>query len=176
MRDNHGVTLIELIVVMIIMGILAGGLVFGVQRLDSGNVNSTAKCIKTVLSQVRMENMSKDKPFYLVIEEKDQNYYVSIQIKDAEGRVSEIIMKDKLDLKKGNITFYYKDDPTEYYLRETVLEGRQTKTRLEVSFRKDTGGLKANTDGALVNRIKINAGGKSYSIRLVEATGKYYVE
>ncbi len=166
MKDNRGVTLVELLVVMLIIGILSGGAMFGVKCLNTSSAKNTSEHISAMLNAVRIENMSKDKTYYLVIEESNGNYYYSVEAGDVINR--EIISKKKLELRDGEITYRNSGDTTEYLVTSTV--------KMEVCFRKDTGGILANSEGKIISSIGVSASNRAYSIGLVETTGKHYIE
>lgn len=174
MKNNRGITLIELIVVIAIISILSLGTALSVGLLGYGNAKSATGRIVTGLDSVRLENMTKKEQYYLVVYQKDKDYYLSIQTVKDSGRI--ITKEEKLDLKKGKISF--KDtDGIHYHISSDVAEGN-VKDELVVTFAKDTGGLMGNSlgDGEVIKTIYVECNRMEYIIHLVEATGKYYVD
>jgi prepilin-type N-terminal cleavage/methylation domain-containing protein len=164
-KDNHGVTLMELIVVMLIMAILAVGTVTGYNLFNVGSAKHAAEKINTKLGYVQIENMTKSEIYSLVIEkdEAEGDYKLSILYGSSQLETTEF-----LKLKEGQITYQYDN-------LETHTVG--TGDKLVISFRKDTGGIKADSlSGLTVTRIGITSSGKTYDIRLVPATGKHFIE
>ncbi|HKL79080.1 MAG TPA: prepilin-type N-terminal cleavage/methylation domain-containing protein [Mobilitalea sp.] len=171
MRDNRGFTLIELIVVMLIVGVLAIGSILGVKVLGFGSTQSTVKRIDSMLNYLQIENMTRSKPFYMIIEEADGKYFLSVQKDTIE------ISREELELVRGEITYVTKSGMT-YLVHENEITGRDTSKKLEITFKKDTGGVGENraTPPETITKIIVSTNSRSYTIRLVEVTGKHYIE
>lgn len=175
MKDNHGFTLIELIVVMVIMGIITVGSITGYQLLNKGSAQSTTERISSILDYVQLLNMKKNKNYYMLIEKKSGVYKISVMSESVPNDRTEL--EEELKLRSGGeITFQYNGDLNDYLISDTPVAGRNVK-KLEVCFSKDSGGFIPNgLDGGIANRIKITDSKSSYTIRLVEITGKHYIE
>ncbi|MBH1939788.1 type II secretion system protein [Mobilitalea sibirica] len=170
MKDNRGITLIELLVVMIIIGVLGGASIFGARILGLGTAKSSTGRISAFLDYVQVENMTKNKIYYMIIKKgNDKDYYLIVETADGT-----VVRSEKLDLVRGEITFYKKNDPTKYSVKNLTLDGEEVN--LEVSFLKESGGIRENRSHDKVTQIGISSAGRSYSIRLVEVTGRHYID
>ena len=173
MKDDRGFSLIELIIVMVIMGVIVIGSMTGYKMLGSQHITSTVKRINAELDYVQVQSMTKNKKYYLVIEKKfsDGNYYLSVQTEN--GAFREIQSEKKLDLKDGQITFINKGTTDAILVNST---SPTDSIKLEVSFKKESGGIMMNSFGKIISNIGVSASARAYSIRLVEITGKHYIE
>jgi prepilin-type N-terminal cleavage/methylation domain-containing protein len=177
MKNDRGFTLIELIVVMIITGIVAVGSVTGYHLLESRSSKNATERIQSVLDYVQMQNMTKNKSAIIRItkDAASGKYQLNI-IKILSPSSEQIEATETLELINGEITFQLSGDTTEYLISPVPVSGRSIKDKLEISFRKDTGGLYENIPGERITRISITSSGRTYHIRLVATTGKHFIE
>lgn len=173
-KNNQGVTLIELIVVMAIAGILAGGSIFGARVLGMGSAKRYVNRINSMLDYVQLENMTKNKTHYLMIREENGSYIMEVRAGSQPDSL--IISSEKLKLVRGEITYQDKNSGKTYLVNSAPVPGRDVSPVLEVCFQKDTGGIAMNTYSEIITRIKVTSSGSSYTIFLVEATGKHYID
>ena len=171
LKDNGGFTLVELIIVIAIISILSVSTILGASILGYGNAKSTTGRIKSLLDNVRIENMTKKEPYYIVINQVDKNYYLTIQTIREGIRVDTVT--EKLDLRKGKISFINTDGST--YVISSVPDVN-VRDKLEVTFKKDTGGISKNYMNETVKTIVVECNNKSYNIHLVLTTGKVYID
>lgn len=172
MKDNRGFTLIEFIVVMLIVAALSTGTILSARMLGLGSAKSTIGRISALLDYVQVENMTKSKPYFLVIEEASDKYYAVIY------RDTEAISSEKLDLTRGELTCIINEGAvnTEYLVNSSAVTGRNTIPRIKICFGKETGSIIEYDGSHLVKQIAVSAAGSTYRIRLVTATGRHYLE
>lgn len=172
-KDNSGITLIELIVVIAIISIISVGTIIGIGILGYGNAKSAAGRIKALSDNVRIENMTKKDPYYLVIHQVNKEYYLTIQTMKDGHRTDK--MTEKLELRNGKISF--QDTVGSSFIVSTEpVEGVSVSESLELTFKKDTGGLEEYDTGRWVKTITVESGNSSYDVHLVVATGKAYID
>ncbi len=164
MRNNQGITLVELIIVMAIIGVISAGSFISANMLGLGTAKSTVRRIASMLDSVQIENMTKSKSTDLIISEDGGSYYLTIKSGTLE------LGREKLKLVKGQIT-YTRNDGTTW-----LISAGPEPVTAELCFRKDTGGFAPNSKGEIIRRIEVSSAGSTYAIHLVEATGKYYIE
>lgn len=172
-KDNSGITLVELIVVMAIISVISVSTIIGVGILGYGNAKSAAGRIRALSDNVRIENMTKKETYYLVIHQVNKDYCLTIQT-EKDG-LREDKMTKKLDLGNGRISF--QDTEGIYYIVSSEpIEDENVCDSLELTFKRETGGLKEYDTDKWVKTITVESGNKSYNIHLVAATGKAYID
>lgn len=162
MKNDHGFTLIELIVVILIMSLFVVGTITGYRLLFHGNAKQASKKIINTLDLVQMENMTKNSVYSMTITQNSEREFFLNIIRDGTTISSEIIK-----LKNGNITYETADDET------VTISGSD---KLEIFFRKDTGGVKENSSNQIITRIGVKGSGNTVFIRLITTTGKHFIE
>lgn len=164
MKNNNGFTLIELLIVLAIISILAVGATAGIRLISGGGSKQAAQKIMNALDQVRMENMTRSESFSLTISKAGE---MSKEYSLVVYRDTDILSSQKLELVGGSISYETVDG-------EMIELGSSKK--LEISFRKDTGGIRENSEGKIPSRIIINGSDDTVIIRLATATGKSFIE
>ena len=159
-RNNRGFTLVELIVVIAIMGVIAGLVGLTVGTAVSAKAQSAAASVNILLSKCRTGHLSKTGEAFLTLSVEDGmllgRYYENYSEDDPP------VSTDSFSL--SGITVKYTTDLTP---EETVLTG----TPLKLSFNRETGGLEA-VDGAYCTKI-IFDGGRVFTIELIPVTGMH---
>lgn len=166
MKDNRGISLIELIVVMLIMGILAVGSFSAYNLLARGHAKSATERVMALLNYVQAQNLAKSHTYTLVIKADANGNYIANVVSTNAGGISKTELTEHLKLKGGSISF----ENNHGSLIDVATQD------LMISFRKDTGGIKEYSAGNTVTRIIISSSSSSLYIRLVTATGKNYLE
>ena len=75
MKSNKGVTIIELIVVIAILGVLIGGVALTFRIVNSADIKGCTQTIDSSLEKVKNECMSKIDQSFLVLYKSTDNDY-----------------------------------------------------------------------------------------------------
>lgn len=160
--DNRGLSLIELIVVIAILGILSVGAVNSLGLLSSSGAKEAATKLKSAMSKARTETMSKSQAS-LKLYEDDSEYYVQFTV---NGNQETPI---KIGSSRVNITYTESDEPDNP--QSLPSDG------ITLEFDRDTGAFKyiSGTD-VYCEKITITGGSRTYTLTCERLTGKVVLE
>lgn len=161
MNKNRGLTLVELLVVVVILGVVAGFVGVAASTSGSSSAKKSATMIDSYISELRLNCMSRAGKPYSKLFIKDgvlvAEYY------EDETLLSEETLSDK------RVSVSYKAGDEDITALEDAEEG------FEISFARSTGALtKPIATGEL--KIFIGGGSKSYTITVIAVTGSYDME
>lgn len=162
MKDNRGVSLVEIIVVIAIIGLLAVGATSGWNYINYADTSKCAKEINGLMIRTRVQAMSKEEKPYLYIYKKGTTYYSLVSTSNTFPSNPD---GSKLANKKVTISYTYKDPVGSLQVHE-IGDGDYIK----IDFDKSTGGFVDTGIGAIED-IKIQ-GSSTYTIHLYKVTGK----
>lgn len=171
MRNNKGFTLIELILVVAILALFAGGVIQGISYITYADTKRCANRIDAAIDQVRLDAMSRAVKPCLYLYEYDGSYYMKIVDSAA---ISPILDDKGTRLANSQIKIAYRTTSMADVDPDTLITGG---TFMKLDFVKSTGGI-AEYNGTYYNRIlvKDNDGTVKYTITMVQGTGKHFIE
>lgn len=138
--NQAGMSLVELVVVILIIGILSATAGVGISFFNRMNATSAAEKLASALERARVLTISADRSVKLVLEKVDNEYYAVVKEAGVEtDRVK--IGNTALDIKvdgvlltdtsnESDFTFEYKKSNGSFEgdKAKVVIEGNQTKT------------------------------------------------
>lgn len=161
-KQNKGVTLVEILIVVAILAIMTGAAGIGISLLYSKDAESCAKTINTMLESARMTSLAKN-----------GTYFFSLDTESRECEVEPGVKKEELP---SRVTLTLSSEGSYDF---------SANKKIEIEFDKSTGKVKrlsadaADVDIKTVNVIRMHAessNGKKATVVLVTATGKHFIE
>lgn len=164
MRNNKGLSLIELIIVIAILSIISVAAISGLSTIMSWNVTKCADVIDGSLKKTKVVAMSK-KDAQLRLYKSGSDYYIDAAEEPAKKIGSE------------PITITYSTTAGETYTIDGTTALTLAFDRSSGAFKKvDTATVDGNTVDVYCDKIIITRDSKVKTIELVHATGKHSVK
>lgn len=162
-HNNKGYSLVELIVVLAILAVMAGGMISVVGYLSGSKAKSAAYTIQSAINKARTEAMSKStgmegdvagvKDVYLNIKQNSAGEYYAV-LQSKTSRTEEYLGNNRLEIRGGS-------------------ELITATTPLYIDFQRDTGEIKIHPDTLKdITEITVKQGNVTYRISFVKVTGK----
>ncbi len=178
MEKNKGVTLIELIVVVAILGVLIGGIALSLNIVNSTDINSCTQALDSSLEKTKNECMTKAEQQYLVLyKSADPDYSGYYVGSTTETGLATYTNSPKTDRRIGG---------AKLQISVTLDSGTVidvTSNPVFVAFDRATGafryivtGAPPYSTGSYPVCITVSYGAKKSIINCVQATGKHFVE
>ncbi len=158
---NSGVSLVEVIVVVLILGVMAAATTFGISFLRSMDASATAKELMALLEKTRLQTLAVEEGEAVSLElfEADNKYYARIKQGTTET--------DLVRLKGTGLTITVRATGT---VPETVTEVKEGEAPVVFSYDKGNGAFTSDW-----NRVEFY-GTKEQTLVLVTKTGRCYLE
>jgi prepilin-type N-terminal cleavage/methylation domain-containing protein len=161
-KDNHGFTVIEVLVVIAIIVILTTGIALGLNSVTSANVNKATKTVDAQMKKLRFTTLSKEENYSLYIYKKGSFYYCEI----APTNTSYTNLKSGVKLGKKGMEVQYSEVGNDSF--KTVNGSKY----IEIAYNRSNGTFKNNEN---YTKIKFEAGAKSKVIILANSTGRHFI-
>lgn len=160
--NSAGMSLIEIVVVVLILGIMAGASTAGIAFMRSMDSSGAADSIVALLDRTKMNALALEEgaDVRLVIYKDDNAYYGKIE--KMEGGVRVELSCEKIAGNRVGITVYDT-------MGGTLELGEGTASAI-FTFQKSNGAFTSTN-----NKIVVS-GSKTYTIYLVTDTGRSYIE
>lgn len=158
-QNNAGMSLIEIIVVVLIMGILSAGAVIGFTFIRSMDASSAAESLVAALNRTKLETTASKETdtVKLRIVLEGNNYYGKILKNGTEV--------DSLEIGSKGVSIVADDDDA-----STSALTVSTSSPCEIMFKKSNGAFTSPYTKLTVT------GSKTKTVRMVNATGRSYME
>ena len=172
MKDNHGFSLVEMIIVIAILAIVTTFGVMGINYLFGTHARACANELTTAIGRTRITTMGEQETILRIYQDAvDHAYYKQVLIDGATAEPPEQIGKSTIEMQ-----YYIDGDSTAY-----VIDG---STELIIAFDRSSGAeidtVTMNIGGITYasvkcNRIDVSSGSRTYTINIVPVTGKIFM-
>ncbi|MCI6690857.1 MAG: prepilin-type N-terminal cleavage/methylation domain-containing protein [Clostridiaceae bacterium] len=164
-RNEAGVTLIEIIIVLAIIGVLASAAVLLIGHLHYADTERVIKNIDTSMNELQIKNISKAEQSYLYIYHLSDGYYMRILSDDLSSFDSGKLNGDGTKLSNNTIEIYGTD------AGGSMVTIKGTANYIKVSYTK-SGSFDSNKTN--VKEIAID-GTPQQTLTLIFDTGKHFI-
>lgn len=154
---NSGLTLIELLIVIVIMGIVAGFVCLSVSNVGSSAARKAATDLDHLLSRCRSAGLSRAGLSYINIMPTADGGFEAVYVEsDLEA--------ERLALGGKRVTCTYNQ------AQAIAMDG------IKISFQRSSGAERVDGGFTEVSTISFSGGGAEYKVNIEPATGSHSVE
>ena len=164
-RDNRGISLVEIMIVITIMAIVGSVGLMGLNAMSGRPAQQTAQKLIYSLERHRVTAMGKVDASYILRVEASGKIVCEERVKN-EGAESVTIVD--VGTKRVKLSYELADG--------TILDMAPGSTLL-FQFDRGSGAFKTmGTAGGNITRLIVKSGGREVKVRLVKLTGKVYLD
>lgn len=166
--SEAGVTLVEIIIVIAIIGILAASSILMIGHLHYADTERVVKNIDSSMNELQMKNISKAEQSYLYIYHLSDGYYMRTLTDDMDSFDSTKLNRSGTKLSNNTIEIY--GIGTDVGASRITLDG--TTNYIRISYTKA-----GNFDSGKTNISRLEIDGTPHkTLNLVFDTGKHFIE
>lgn len=161
-KDNRGYSLVELIVVVLILGVLAGAMGGTIAFMRSMDASSTARELLSLLERTRLQTIAAEEGEAVSLQlYAEGGKYCARIVQGGETTTEEQLIGTGL---KVTVVRSHTEPPEEIVLGEGIAP-------ITFRYEKSNGAFNSTYD-----RIVLDGGTKSVTLVLVRKTGRCYIE
>lgn len=156
--NNAGMSLVEIVVVVLIMGVLSAGAVVGFTFIRNRDASSAAEALVTALNRAKVQTTASD----------GVNDITLRVAADSDGYTAKIVKSgtviDEVEIGDNALTIVAKNDDGS--ISQTV----SGTNFCDITYQKSNGAFTSDYTQLIVT------GSKTYTVRMVTDTGRCYIE
>ncbi|MBE5865588.1 MAG: prepilin-type N-terminal cleavage/methylation domain-containing protein [Lachnospiraceae bacterium] len=164
-RDNRGVSLVEVMIVVAIMAALGGVGIMGINAMTGRPAQKCSQQIIYTLEKHRTSTMGKLNAKYELCRESNGKIVAKEYLTNEDVLPSSPTNVYELGDKSTKVTY------------ECGGSSKNIDTAtLTLQFNRSDGSFKQQADGSYCTKISVQRGGRTFNITLVPLTGKVYAD
>lgn len=186
--DTRGFSLVELIIAMGIIAVFSGIVFAGVGYANAGRTKKASNMLNSKLTYIQTETMSKKGITFLYLYKKSDGIFMCSLNTEDTGNEKGITSRTELDAYLSS-----RDVGSKLCDSKVTITGKGASSlvldesnMLKIGYSKSTGAFTYSNDGSLaadgtlynkefMERVELS-GREKFTIKLIRATGKHYIE
>lgn len=166
-RNNAGMSLVEVIVVVLIMGVLSAGAVIGFTFIRNMDASSAAETLVAALNRTKLQTTAAGEGETISLKiVQDGSHYYGLILKETGAPGSAAVTEiDKIEIGSTGVSIAADDDDA-----ATAALTIDTSHPCVITYQKSNGAFTSAYTKLTVS------GAKTKTVRMVTATGRCYME